>query len=164
MSTDTSEILFPTSVGVGIPLPVFVLGVVVVHIFPFHFLEPLLKSVGRLSLTSPVLFDLLPFQELVLVRHYVILSHTNREALVQPAFLAEATRHRRDLALLVEGAPEVLLCERVASKERLAALACYGIEIVAQRLVTAYSAYFTGVVLPLHVGTERVSQEVVEHC
>lgn len=81
----------------------------------------------------------------------MVLLHPDGEALVQPTLLAEPPRDRGDLALLVEGALELLLGHRVPPEEGLAALAGDRVEVVAQRAVPAHAAHFGGgVPLLLH--------------
>jgi hypothetical protein len=84
----------------------------------------------------------LPLEVLVLFGHNQVFAHADGEALVQAALLAEASRDRRDLALVVEGALELLLDEGVPSEEGLAALARDGVEVVAEGFVAAHPAHF----------------------
>jgi hypothetical protein len=107
-----------------------------------HLLKPRFEAVGFGPLARPVLLDFLPLEVLVLFGHDQVFAHADGEALVQAALLAEASRDRRDLALVVEGALELLLDEGVPSEEGLAALARDGVEVVAEGFVAAHPAHF----------------------
>jgi hypothetical protein len=76
-----------------------------------HLLKARFEAVGFGPLARPVLLDFLPLEVFVLFGHDQVFAHADGEALVQAALLAEAPRDRRDLALVVEGALELLLDE-----------------------------------------------------
>lgn len=113
-----------------------------------RFVIPFLAAIGVARICAvlheaslgPVGLDLAPLDQLVLLGHNVFTLHPDLQALAQAAFLAEASSDHSDVAVLVEGAGELLLGQRVPSEERLAALAGDRIEVVAQRLVPAHRA------------------------
>jgi len=112
----------------------------VVTFFAFAIVVPAISAVLHEATLCPVRLDLTPLDQLVFLGHDVLALHPDVQTLAQAALLAETAGDHGDVAVLVEGAGELLLGQRIAPEEGLAALAGDRVEVVAQRLVPAHRA------------------------